>query len=74
MVCRRSQKVSLTAWWLISAVLAGRARHVANDGELQLLVESSYFAAYLAGNRTRQASVRKGMHTWRVFCFRRTRA
>lgn len=53
---------------------AGRIRaayYVPGRRASQHLVESCGLPDYLGRNRTRQASVRKDMHTWRVFYFRR---
>lgn len=40
------------------------------DGRKPILVDLLEGAAYQNDNRTRPASVRKDMHTGRVFCFR----
>lgn len=39
------------------------------DGPRTSVIDLLGSAAYLQGNRTRPASVRKDMHTGRVFCF-----
>jgi len=41
----------------------------ATDDQLTTLIDLLGYPAYLILNRTRPASVRKDMHTGRVFCF-----
>lgn len=39
------------------------------DGSRSIVIDLLGIVAYLSVNRTRPASVRKDMHTGRVFCF-----